>query len=141
MLVREYGARSSRRVSTPQTLRSRGNKRERVAQSLVLQRLCGFSPVCSNARSFICGQENAVDGENTIGDGRRAQGAGVIMYTGPGPVFGAFDQPCGDRVEVNIFDLLIVFFNGPQSPVEESGLPEKARLFSPGIDRKGGSKP
>jgi hypothetical protein len=88
----------------------------------------------SNARLFIRWQENAVNGQSAIGVGRGAQAAGVIMHTRPRPVLGALDEPRCRRVEVNIFYLLVVFFNPPHGPVEKPGLPEKARLFSSGID-------
>ena len=55
-----------------------------VAQSLVLQRLCGLS---SNARAFIRWQEDAVNGQNAVGVGRRAQAAGAgsadRLFCGP----------------------------------------------------------
>ena len=93
-----------------------------------------FAALRSNARLFIGWQENAVNGQSAIGDGRGAQAAGVIIHTRPRPVLGALDEPRCHRVEVNIFYLLVVFFNPPHGPVEKPGLAEKARLISSGID-------
>jgi hypothetical protein len=39
-------------------------------------------------------------------------------------------------VEENVFHFLVIFLDAPQSAVEKSGWPEKARLFSAHIDAK-----
>ena len=46
------------------------------------------------------------------------------------------DQGSPQRVEVIVFHLFVVFFDAPQSALEKSWWPEKARLFSARLDAK-----
>ena len=76
----------------------RRQRLERVAQTLVFQRVCGS-----------CCQKQPVNGQNTIRAGRPAQPPAVISHTRPRPILHSFHGARVHRAEMNIFQVIIIF--------------------------------
>jgi len=86
-----------------------------------------------------------------VGARRRSGGQGIFLDLlhasertgtqgqrpgGPIPPCGIAQGASPQRVEVIVFHLFVVFFDAPQSALEKSWWPEKARLFSARLDAK-----
>ena len=65
----------------------------------------------------------------------------ILPHARPRPIFRPLDQPCLDRVQVNVLDFIVVFLDGAQGTVEKPSLPQFAALGAPPIDEDGREKP
>src|SRR5262249_4241012 len=61
--------------------------------------------------------------------------AGMLVHACPPPVLGTGRQARLDRIEVEVLDLLAVFFHGAQGTVEKARLPQLARFGAPAVDQ------
>ena len=74
-----------------------------------------------------CGERrdsHAVDGQGAASQLFLRANARILVEARPWPILGAADQPCAHRIEVNVFDLLMIFLHRAQGAIEEARLPQ-----------------